>query len=259
MKGLIIKDILCLKKQLIIFAYVLVGVIIISIMYVLSARFGNVALAGKEMVRDGQLSDVDAANLGSMALIIFMLLPIATVGDMANVFEADGKAGFYKVASALPVSIRKRVLSRYITIYALFLTGAVIDILIAFLLSRITDLISFREFLNVIVSAASVMSIYSAFVILFCVALGYGKEQYAQLLSIGSMVLMFILFNFSSVKTVVTKIISDTSGNGDISFIWNLLDFIKEKSYIILGIAVVASVLSYILTSVLCERKRGVI
>ena len=50
MKGLIIKDIMCLKKQLTVFIYVIIGVVVISVMYVLSAKFGNLALAGNEML-----------------------------------------------------------------------------------------------------------------------------------------------------------------------------------------------------------------
>ncbi len=97
MKGLIIKDIMCLKKQLTIFVYVLTGVLVVSVMYVLSARFGNIALAGKELLAQSEnhMSGIDVKNLGSIALIFFMFLPPVVVCDMANVFEADGKAGFY--------------------------------------------------------------------------------------------------------------------------------------------------------------------
>ena len=53
MKGLIIKDIMCLRKQLITFIYVLIAVSVISVMYVLSARYGNLALAGRQMAKTG--------------------------------------------------------------------------------------------------------------------------------------------------------------------------------------------------------------
>ena len=104
MKGLILKDVMCLKKQLTVFCYVIVGVIIVSLLYVLSARFGNLAEAGREMMRTDDMSHTDVRNIGTLALVLFMLLPIATIGDMANVFESDGKAGFARVSAALPVS-----------------------------------------------------------------------------------------------------------------------------------------------------------
>ena len=257
MKGLIIKDIMCLKKQLTIFVYVLISDLIVSVMYVLSARFGNISAAGKVMLAENQMSGIDIKNLASMALVFFMLLPPATVCDMVNVFQADGKAGFYKIAGALPVSLKKRVLSKYLTIYTLFLIGGAVDILMAALLAGLTDLITFKDFFNIIVSCVSVMSIYSSLVILYCIVIGYGKEMYAQLLSIGTMLLAVILVNWNTLRKIMTAIITDDIG--DAVHIWRILDFIKEKSWILFIIAILTSVLSYVLTTVTAERKRGVI
>ena len=88
MKGLIIKDLMCLRKQRIIFIYTVVAVIVLSVMFVLSARFGNMALAGKEIMLESGVSDVDVRNIATMVLILFMLIPIATVGDVSTVFVA---------------------------------------------------------------------------------------------------------------------------------------------------------------------------
>ena len=56
MKGLIIKDIFCLRKQLKTFTFVLIGVFVLALMYVLSARFGNIAKAGADMLMDNDLT-----------------------------------------------------------------------------------------------------------------------------------------------------------------------------------------------------------
>lgn len=261
MKGLIIKDLMCLKKQLMMFCYVIVGVLIVSVMYVLSAMYGNLALAGNDMLQANEMTSIDVKNLGTMALVLFMLLPIATVGDMANVFLEDGKAGFYNIAGILPISLRKRLMSRYITIYVLFGIGIVIDLVIAFLLSVLTDMITFTDFLGIIISTASVMSIYSALVIFFCLLLGYGKEQYAQIFSISMMFLGFILFNIKKVKNglmVIADVNSQISGETNTFFIWDILDFIKEKSWVLFLIAAFVSILSYVVSLIIVERKRGV-
>ena len=55
MKGLIIKDIMCLKKQLTTFVYVISGVVVISILYVLSSRFGNLAKVGKVLLDENNV------------------------------------------------------------------------------------------------------------------------------------------------------------------------------------------------------------
>ncbi|MBP5762642.1 MAG: hypothetical protein J6W48_06675, partial [Lachnospiraceae bacterium] len=60
MKGLVIKDIMCLKKQLTTFAFVIAGVVVISILYVLSSRFGNLATVGEALFdENNNMSQVD--------------------------------------------------------------------------------------------------------------------------------------------------------------------------------------------------------
>ena len=54
MKGLILKDIMCLRKQLTVFCYVIIGVLIVSVMFVLSTRFGNLASGASEMLGDSE-------------------------------------------------------------------------------------------------------------------------------------------------------------------------------------------------------------
>ena len=155
------------------------------------------------------MTQVDVKNLGSMVLIMSMLIPIVSVGDMVNVFIADGKAGFFKVSASLPVSMKKRMLSRFLTIYALFVIGATVDIVLAMVLSSLTDIMGFGSFLGIIVSSASLLSIYSAFLILYCVILGYGKEQYAPYLSLLTIALSFVIIKFKSVKFVIIHVLGD--------------------------------------------------
>ena len=50
MKGLVIKDMMCLRKQRVIFCYVVFCTVVLSVMFVLSAKFGNIAQAGQKMM-----------------------------------------------------------------------------------------------------------------------------------------------------------------------------------------------------------------
>ena len=262
MKGLIIKDVMCLKKQLTVFAFVLIGVVAVSIMYVLSAKFGNIALAGREMLATEDLTAVDVKNLSSMALIFFMMLPIATVGDMSNVFTADGKAGFARMAGALPISIKKRLLSKYLTIYALLGLGVIVDVLLAFVLSLLTDIISFADFFGIIISVSSIMGIYSALVIFFCVLYGYGKEEFAQISSLITMGLAFFLIRLDLIKQIIADIVAGGAGteaSESTLLLWQALDFIKEKFWILFVIAALVCMLSYVAALQVAKRKRGVI
>lgn len=260
MKGLIIKDIMCLRKQLTLFFFVLFGTVVISIMFVLSAKYGNIALIGRQMleINENEMSQIDIINLANIVMMLFMILPIACVGDMVNVFIADGKAGFNKISSIIPLTVSKRLLSRFLTIFTLFGIGAAIDVILAFILSLLTDICSFGEMFGVIITSASVISIYSAILIFFCILLGYGREVYAQVLTILSMIVSFSLINFKSIKDIWIRIFINEQGFDRDTF-WKPLYFIKEKGYIFLITACAVCILSYICSLKIAERKRGVI
>ena len=53
MKGLLIKDLYCLKKQILIFIRATISVAIVSLLFILSSKYGNAALV---------LSQVDDAK-----------------------------------------------------------------------------------------------------------------------------------------------------------------------------------------------------
>ena len=262
MKGLMIKDIMCLKKQLMVFCYVIIGVLIVSVMFVLSARFGNLAAAAQEMAAENSMSDMEVNNIATLALLLFMFLPFAVVGDVLFVFEEDSKAGFAKIAGALPVSVPKRVLSRFLSIHALLGIGAVIDTVIAFGLSLLTDIVTFSDFMGMILTSLSVMVIYSSVQIAYRVAMpGVGKGQYAQILSILTMVVGFVLIRFKKIKEIMTMIANGRAETEDMSVerMWDLLTVIKEKAWIIGLIALAVMLVSFALSVTIAQRKRGVI
>ena len=258
MKGLIIKDLMCLRKQLIIFSYVVIAVLVISVMFVLSARFGNIALANESMMLENNISSIDIKNLSTWALILFMLLPVAMVGDVATLFTADGKAGFANVSAVMPLSISQRVLAKYLTVTVMFGIGVCVDLVIAFILSRLTDIISFSDFCGIIISAASLMSIYGALVIVFCFLYGYGKEDYAILSTCVLMVATIILVNLDRIKSLFAATGEDAEEKSSAAFDY-FMNFFKQKFYILLLAAVITMVISYFASLWIAKRKRGVV
>lgn len=258
MKGLVIKDLMCLRKQFILFTYIVVGVLAVSVMFVLSARFGNICLANQEMMAENSLTDSDITNLSTTILMLFMLLPIASVGDYASVFEADEKAGFAKVSSVMPLPVHRRVMAKYITNLSMFGMGVMIDLVIAFVLSFLTDMISFADFFGIIISAASIMSIYSALVIILCFALGQGREDYARILSLLCMLAAAVFANLSKFKQIVA---ATAAGNGDggVDYLDDFLNFFKQRSYILFVIAALVMVISYFASVFVAKRKRGAV
>lgn len=245
MKGLVIKDLMCLRKQRITFIYVVASTAILAAMFVLSCRFGNLYYANQQMVAENQLSGIDVKNMSTMALIIFMLLPIALVGDVATVFTYDGKAGFAGVSETFPLSINQRVMTKFITVLMMFGIGVGVDFILSFVLYLLTDIISFADFLGIIISAASVMSIYGSLTILFCFVFGYGKESFAQGTSLLSMLAVCIAFGFHRIR--------------DINIINDFMNFLKHRYYILLILAGIIMMISYFGTVAVAKRKRGMI
>lgn len=259
MKGLIIKDLMCLRKQRATYVYIVLLVLIVSIMYVLSARFGNIALATKDMMVENGLTDIDVKNLSSFALALFMLLPIAMVGDVTNIFSHDGKAGFANVAASLPISIEKRVLSRFITILSFFGIGVGTDLIIAFIVSLLTDILSFGEFFKIIIFAASMLFIYGALVCVYMFLLGYGKESYAQILSIMSIITFTLITNFEKAKMIFISCFVEGAAVLDVNPIEVVTGIIYKKSLIVFLMAAFVGVISYIASVYIVKRKRGII
>ena len=260
MKGLIFKDIKCLKKQLMVFCYVLIGTIAVSVMYVLSVRFGNLADINAEMLAENQMEPESIKNMSSFALIMFMLLPLSCVGDSLNAYEQDGKAGFSKLASTFPIPLHKRILSRFLSVFAILGIGIIFDTAIAALLSCLTDIMTFSEFMGVIVSAASLLAIYSSLSILYSNLLGYGKSTYVQLLALITMIMGYVLIRFEKVKEVITNIVTTVVEDKDISIgrFWGFMGIIMHKAVILLALALAVMVVSYIITCIMAQRKRGV-
>ena len=259
MKGLIIKDLMCLRKQRVTFIYIVAVVMIVSIMYVLSARFGNIALGNQSMMTENNMTDIDVKNLSSLALVLFMLLPIAMVGDVSAVFIADGKAGFASVSSVLPLSIEKRVLSKYITILAFFGIGVDTDLFISFVLSLLTDIISFKEFFEIIITCASALFIYGALICVYMFVFGYGKESYAQTCSILTIIAILVFANFTKVKMIFLSCFSEEYEVLDVNPLEVMNGFVKDKCLSVFITAVIVGVLSYLLSVFFAKRKRGIV
>lgn len=259
MKGLIIKDLMCLRKQRVTYIYIVLVVLIVSIMYVLSAKFGNIALAEQTMLAENNMTDIDIKNLSAFALIIFMALPLAMIGDVSSIFIADGQANFTNVSTILPLSIEKRVLSKYLTISLFFSIGVFTDLLLAFVISIFTDILSFMDFVKIITTMAAGLFIYGAFICLYMFIFGYGKESYAQISSIMTIIASLFLLNFSKLKVLLISCFIEDTEVLDVNPIEIVMTAIKDYYLLVLISAFLIGVLSYILSVMIAKRKRGLV
>ena len=254
MRGLLIKDFYCLKKQLTNYGFIIVGVVAISIMFVLSYNFGNIHAGFTQIIESGQNTETVVIQMARGAMLMFMLIPIACTADLSNLFTDDENASFYKVAATFPVSIRKRVACRFITGYLFIALGAAVDLAMTVILSSLTDIISFGKFCSVIVTFASLMLIYISMFILLAYFLGNGKITYANVIPLFIGAAIYVSANFDKLKDFIT-------GVND-SALWELYnratEFMYHRSYILLIAAIIVSGGTYFAAVHIAVRKRGV-
>jgi hypothetical protein len=86
---------------------------------------------------------------------------------------------------------------------------------------------------------------------MFCICLGYGKDNYARLLAILLLAAAAIIINFSKLRAV--------PAGEKLEFLRGLIVFLKEKFYLLLLLAAFVLVLSYGVSVFVAERKRGVV
>ena len=105
------------------------------------------------------------------------------------------------------------------------------------------------------------MIICNAIFIFFYLLLGYGKEQYAQIVSTAVFFLSVLAVSFKKIKSFIlpsADVENQLSGESELLPMWDAYDFMKEKSWIIFFVAIGVTILSYVASLMIAERKRGV-
>ncbi len=254
MKGLLIKDFFCLKKQLINYLFVIVGVIVVSILFVLSYNFGNIHAQFTQLIDSGESTEAGVTMIASNVLLLFMLIPIACTGDITNLITDDEKASFYKVASALPVSVSIRVASRFLAGYLFIAIGVVVDVIMSMVISSLTGIISLEKFCGVVISFASIMILYVSLFLLLVYVLGKGKTTYAGVIPLLAGVIVYGWVHFDRLRAFLM----DNNDDALMEIYQRTTGFMFYRSYLLLLAAVVVSFAAYTAAVWIAKRKRGV-
>lgn len=254
MRGLLIKDFFCLKKQLANYAFIMVGVIVISTMFALSYNFGNIRAGFAAIMESDQNQEIDILRIARSAMLMFMLIPIACTADLLNLFTDDENASFYKVAAAFPVSIGKRVACRFLEGYLFLAVCVTVDLIMVVILSSLTDIISFGKFCGVIISFASLMLMYISIFILFVYFLGNKNITYAGVIPLLTGAVVFAAANFGKLNDFITGV----NDSALLELYDRTMEFIFHKSYILFIAALIISGGCYFAAVHIAGRKRGV-
>lgn len=150
MKGLILKDIYCLRTRIMTYVLILVAALAIGILISLSSEYGNMRL--DVMMGDAAaVSEDDLAAHKIMlggATFLAILLPLGVGFDGIMTFHMDEKANFGDVLRTMPVKPVEIVLARFSTAYGFLLTGYISSILIALLISPVVEVFTLGEMIH---------------------------------------------------------------------------------------------------------------
>ena len=251
MKGLIIKDLMCLRKMRATFVFVTVSSFVITVMALISARCGNIALAEQEYLTGGSDMPISPAYILWYAVAVMVLLPLASIGDtLTLVFEADKNSGFAPVAGALPLSVKQRITARFITLFLTCGTGAFISLALSFILSLFTDIMTFGDFAGLVLSAASLILIFSALEMILIFLLKMKNTDYVRIISLLIMSAVFIV-------SILGRIIDAIRAVKPTELITDGLLFLENRWFILAAAAAVSLLVSYFVSTGIAERKRG--
>ena len=251
MKGLIIKDLMCLRKMRATFVYVTVSSFVITVMALISARCGNIALAEQEYLTGGSDMPISPAYILWYAVAVMVLLPLASIGDtLTLVFEADKNSGFAPVAGALPLSVKQRITARFITLFLTCGTGTFISLALSFILSLFTDIMTFGDFAGLVLSAASLILIFSALEMILIFLLKMKNTDYVRIISLLIMSAVFIV-------SILGRIIDAIRAVKPTELITDGLLFLENRWFILAAAAAVCLLVSYLVSAGIAERKRG--
>lgn len=255
MKGLIQKDLYCLRRGLKTFILVSIGVIAISVLFILSARYGNVAKGIEEMKIENNMGEKEFYAIYQGFIWCVLALPMSFLGIIAECFKEDKKAGFSRLLLCLPLSEGKIVGSRYIS--SLLLAGASLadSFLAGFFVSLVSDVFSLQKILGYILCLNAGLLVYTSLQMFLTYAFGAERADLIQCAPSVILLVFFIYFfqeNLSGLTDAeftayITGIVNDIS------------DFMIHKCGLIFLIAIGCMGLSFWGSWVLFRKRRGVI
>lgn len=246
MVGLIYKDLCCLRKNIKAFVLVTFVTIVLSVLFILSIKYGNVAL----MIAD--MSEEEFFGMFQTAIWCVLILPIASSAMIQECFKEDTNANFKKCLYAMPVKEESVVGGRYMSGLAFLFLGFLGTLVASFCISLSTDTIKFTQLLSYCVTFLAVLIVYEAFV-MFVLYTVEGKK--ADLIQCIPLVVLLFGFGYFFVNEI-----NDMTDEQFMEFSMNIMNkandmMMKYCIWILLG-ALFLMGISYA-GSVIVQKKRG--
>lgn len=254
MKGLILKDILCLKKNLKLFVLVTLGVILLSVMFVLSSRFGNIADAMNNYNEEDTMSKEMLLKMMELAMHLILFIPMAFIGNVIDCFKEDRKADFYRNLLGMPVNNMEIAGARYISMMIYVTLGFICSVIAALGISAASDRLVFKDMLSAVLVFGGVLMIYMSIVMPCLYGFGVRKADI-----ISGVPFVFILIGGAFLMDRITS--GSSTGMSDemviIKLINDFKDFLTHKGGVVIAVASICLTVAYLFSVKILEKKRG--
>lgn len=253
MKGLVLKDFICLKKSFKLFVCVTLGVIAVAVMFVLSSRFGNVA----DLFNDYDSTDTMSRNMLltmiDLSLHFILLIPIAFIGNIIDSFEGDRKADFGKTLFSMPLNCYEIVGARYITLLIYGVIGMASSLLSAISICACSETIVLKDMMTVILFFGGL------FIMDVCIGIPLVYKFGIKIYSITSIVIICV---FAVISGLIIKkemdIYMDLPDEARMIMLFNeIKDFIIEKGVLVMVLVILFFIGSYFCSVLIVKKKRG--
>lgn len=255
MTGLIQKDMYCLRKILKTFFLVTTGVIVLSVLFIVSSRCGNIAKGIEEMKAENEIGEELFYSFFQIPIWLTLFIPVAFLSMIVECFKEDRKAGFAKMMLSMPLSDRKIVGSRYLSCLLFALLGLAGSFLAAFFVSLASDTFSLQKLIGYVFCFSGALLIYMSFVMFMLYLLGVERADLIQCIP-------FVVLLVAAIVAVQRQLsaLSGTEVDAFFSDVLNSVsDFMTEKFGLVFLIALVCMVLSFLGScAVLKQRKGGI-
>lgn len=259
MKGLIYKDLLDIKKQYI-SAIVLQSVFMLSIILIaLSSQYGNVGRLLEEGLSENARWTFDYVI--GILMLITVIIPLFTIDNFLRHFDMDIKADFRKVSISLPVSIYKKIASRFAGMFiflALLLCTSFVNAIISAGILSIAGVrlaLPFAYILNLILIAALLVIIYMD----VCIFVHYlFRNKMAEMWTIGIIVVAGMGIAFYYLINILENMESDNSFEKLVNKLDEVYEYTSNPGFILKSslICILITVLLYGLSVVVTKMKK---
>lgn len=252
MKGLIRKDLYCLKKDIATFLTVTIGVMIISVLFVLSTQYGNLADAKMEIYAESQIAKEFCDSAFEMVMVLTLFLPMALLGNITECFKEDKRAGFTKVLFSMPFTGKQIVGSRYLTCILFAGAGLLASLICALAVAGASEQLQLELLVGSSVSACAFFIFYMSLVLFLLYLFEADKADFIQSAP-------FIVFGIIGIYTYAVKIGTlpeEEMLRASIEMTDKLKTFFQKKYMILYAVSIVCFSLSYLASVKVFEKKK---